>query len=167
MIDLNNILVPTDFSDSSLRALEFAQCMARQHNSLIHLLHVVEPDYVEKAPQGYESLARFRRARIMDAEEEVRRFLAKISISKTEITEAILEGFAPERILSYAGERRIDLILISTHGKGNSFSQQMGKVADKVLRKSELPVIIVKANVPVFTCGKVSFNRTWAENWVG
>jgi len=167
MLDLKNILVPTDFSDSSLRALEFGQCMAKQHNSLIHLLHIIEPDYVIKAPHGYESVARYRRVRILEAEEDLRRFVAKINTASTNITEAILEGYASEKILLYAMSNKIDLILLATNGSGKAFRQPMGKVADRILRSSKVPVILVKANVPVFAVDKVFYDNARAENWVG
>lgn len=167
MIDIKNILVPTDFSDSSLRALEFGQCMAKQHNSLIHLLHIVEPDYVVKSPRGDESMARYRRARILESEEDLRRFAAKVNLSDTKIAEAILEGYAPEKILLYARDARIDLILLSTTGSGKVTRQLMGKVADRVLRNSKIPVILVKANVPVFSVDKIFSQKEFTENWVG
>jgi len=167
MLKIKNILVPTDFSDSSLRVLEFGQCMAKQHNSLIHLLHIIEPDLIVKAPQGYRSVARYRRVRILEVEEDLRRFVAKINTASTNITEAILEGNAPENILLYAMSNKIDLILLATNGSGKAFRQPMGKVADRVLRSSKIPVVLVKTNVPVFAVDKIFYNNEYTENWVG
>lgn len=166
MIDLKNILVPTDFSDNSLNALEFSSCMAKQHNSLIHLLHVVEPDYLEQTPRAYDSMAHYRRARIMDAEEDVRRFLAKISLRDISVTESILEGYAPERIVNYAWDKKIDLILISAHGKGKNYLKPLGSVSQRVLKNSFVPVFLFKDSQPVHMNQRLKSDTHYIENWM-
>lgn len=166
MKSIKNILVPTDFSEDSLKALEFGQCMARPNNSLIHLLHIVEPDYLEKTPYGYESMARYRRSRVMEAEEDVRRFVAQISLRDTEVTEAILEGYAPERILSYCEEKKIDLVLMSTHGKGKSL-QPMGRVAERILRNSRAEVLFIKTKTDSLSFSRRPSRGVWSETLAG
>ena len=54
----------------------------------------------------------------------------------------VLEGRAGDEILDYAKSNKIDLIVISTHGRSGVSRWVMGSVADKVLRHSSIPVLI-------------------------
>ncbi len=45
MVSFKNILVPTDFSANSLQALEFGHTLAQQKQSILHVLHIIEPVY--------------------------------------------------------------------------------------------------------------------------
>jgi nucleotide-binding universal stress UspA family protein len=57
-------------------------------------------------------------------------------------------GHPAEEILRYADENDIDLILMATHGRSGIRRWAMGSVADKVLRASEVPVLLVRAGIP-------------------
>lgn len=64
---------------------------------------------------------------------------------RTTIKCEVLEGPVAETLASYSEENNIDLILIATHGRSGVGRWLMGSVADRVLRSSSVPVLMVNA----------------------
>ncbi|HKJ82010.1 MAG TPA: universal stress protein [Ignavibacteriaceae bacterium] len=166
MTNYKNILVPTDFSDNSIQALEFACILGRQSNSTLHVMHVIEPAlHSFRSADGFQQ-ERFVQSRQLDAEEEMRRFLSNISIKDIQIIEALNSGKPYEQILQYSHKAKIDLIIIASHGWTGLTHLITGNVANKVMRYSDIPTICIKSNI---LTEKDNRNRksTFAENWVG
>ena len=166
MVSFKNILVPTDFSANSLQALEFGHTLAQQKQSILHVLHIIEPVYNQNSLLDNFDEKQFQKSRILDAEEELRRFVNKISCQGVEIIEALHPGIPDEQILRYSKKNDIDLIIIASHGWTGLSHLITGNVANKVLRYSEVPTICIKANIPLQKENR-SLRNTFAENWVG
>ncbi|MGA2332224.1 MAG: universal stress protein [Syntrophales bacterium] len=140
------ILVPTDFSEYSDRALKQAVDIASEHNSKIYLLHVVDEivqcavdycldaavvDQVEKQSMAF-------------AEEKLKKEVKMLSESKDlQIISDVKKGYTYETILKEQKDKGIDLIVIASHGK-KGLIKHLGSVADKVLREAKCPVLLVK-----------------------
>jgi len=167
MLNFKNILVPTDFSENSTHALEFAHYLAKQSNSALHVLHIIEPINRSKPFNDNFTELRFERSRFLEAEEELRRFVNKISLQGVQIIEALDPGKPHEQILSYSRHHKIDLIVIASHGWTGLTNMTTGSVANKILRTSEIPTILVKSNALVMQKGIQNTKSTFAENWVG
>ncbi len=166
MNSFKNILVPTDFSDNSIQALEFACIVARQSNSILHIMHVIEPALQSfRSADGFHQ-ARFDQSRLLDAEEEMRRFLSNISIKDIKIIESINPGKPHEQILQYSYKKNIDLIIIASHGWTGLTHLITGNVANKVMRYSDIPTICIKSNMLMQKENR-SNKSSFAENWVG
>jgi len=166
MVNFQNILVPTDFSVNSVQALEFGQMLAKQNRAILHVLHIIEPVYNANQILDDFNEKRFEQSRILDAEEELRRFVNKISSQGIDIIEALTPGKPHEQILNYSRKNHIDLIVIASHGWTGLSHLITGNVANKVLRYSDIPIICVKSNVPLQK-ETISLRNTFAENWVG
>lgn len=147
MIALKNILVPTDFSDTSANAVRYAKAFAETFQASLHLLHVVEEllVYAWTPPEGSIPLAADIRT---DMEARTREQLHKL------LTDAERERFRAHfltltgspfvEIVRYAKEQDIDLIVLGTHGRGPIAHMLMGSVAEKVVRKAPCPVLTVR-----------------------
>lgn len=161
-----NILVPTDFSDNSIQALEFACVLARYSQSVLHVIHIIEPVLQSfRSADGFHQ-ARFEQSRLLDAEEEMRRFLSNISMKDIQIVETLNSGKPHEQILLYTRKTKIDLIVIASHGWTGLTHLITGNVANKVMRYSDIPTICVKANNLMQK--EAHYPKTsFAENWVG
>ncbi|MHB1687194.1 MAG: universal stress protein [Ignavibacteriaceae bacterium] len=166
MVDYKNILVPTDFSANSVEALEFGHLLAKQNKAILHVLHIIEPVYNPNQILDDFNEKRFEQSRYLDAEEELRRFINKVSSQGVDIIEALNSGKPYEQILNYSRKNRIDLIVIASHGWTGLSHLITGNVANKVLRYSEIPTVCVKSNT-IFQKDSVSHRSTFAENWVG
>jgi len=66
---------------------------------------------------------------------------------KTKVSGVVVVGNPPEEILRYADENGIDLILMATHGRSGISRWFIGSVADRVLRSSRVPVLLVRAGI--------------------
>lgn len=145
MIKVKNILLPTDFSKTSLAAAEYAVNLAMQYGAKIHLLHVLE-----KTPPilTIRTLDLSREKIIESIESDAKAQLEKITekIKKhgnVEIIPAIRKGLDYEEIINYSKEKKIDIIVIATHGRTGLLHTLLGSVAEKVIRYSKTPVLVI------------------------
>jgi len=141
------ILVPTDFSEYSDRAIREAIDIAKQFGAKIYLLHVINivhqcsVDYcMDSALVDQLEKQSEERTKSMFREE-----LDRISGSKSvDITTGTAMGLAYEEILNEQQKKSVDLIVIASHGKTGLLHHLMGSVADKVLKSAKCPVLLVR-----------------------
>jgi nucleotide-binding universal stress UspA family protein len=152
MVAFKEVLVPTDFSEYSVRAVDYGVEIAGKFASHITLVHVVEP-LLQAADLtwttvDFEELNREQRAA---AREQLDK-LAGDRIPKGIACDAvILFGKAFVEIVRCARERNADLIVMATHGRGAISHLLLGSTAEKVVRKATCPVLTVKHPKHVFS----------------
>jgi nucleotide-binding universal stress UspA family protein len=145
VIPIHRILVPTDFSDPAHAALTWASTLAREFNSRIFLLHVVPEPYAY--PWGTE-LATMNLTEILaQSEEGARQRLAELAeetgLPAARVIPSAVIGSPVDRILSIIKDEQIDLVVIGTHGRGLVGHLLLGSVAERVVRRSPVPVLTV------------------------
>ena len=148
MFTPKNILVPTDFSTYADAALKKAVDIAVQYNAKIYLLHVID----EKIQQcvadyciDYSVLKQLEADSVKTSQEKLKKEADAIAETKqVEIEFDVKTGIPAEVILSEQQEKGIDLIVIASHGRTGILSVLMGSVADRVVKGSKCPVIVVK-----------------------
>ncbi|HVN70953.1 MAG TPA: universal stress protein [Desulfomonilia bacterium] len=148
MFTPKTILVPTDFSQSSDRALEKAVDMAEKYNSKIVLLHVIDEniqqcvvDYClrnEEVEQLEEESVKRSRERLMQEANALK------GSRHVEIDFDLKKGVPAEIILDEQLKTGTDLIIIGSHGKKNIMKHLIGSVTDKVVRAAKAPVMVVR-----------------------
>jgi nucleotide-binding universal stress UspA family protein len=144
MSPFRTIVVAVDFSLSSDEALRTAFAIARDYGSRVHVLHVVaeplqQPWTIEAAGVDFEEV----RTRWRD---EAERQLAGITPPAElagKVVRAVAVGWPPTEIVRYAREHAVDLIVMGTHGYGPVKRFLLGSVADRTLRESHCPVLLV------------------------
>ena len=147
MINLDKILVPTDFSDFSKPAMRYACAIAARFESELHLLHVV-PDAAMLVPEA-GGLGGSGLVDQSDAlEEAAKSQLAALPENDwdngKEIVRVTRIGATFYEVIQYAKEQDVDLIVIGTHGRSGLMHLLMGSVAENVVRKAPCPVLTVK-----------------------
>ena len=144
MISIKTILVPTDFSDTSAAALDYARALAQAFGSTLHLIHVVPDPYTRPGTiEAYgPSLDGLLQQWKQQSEDHLRGLLADADASRT--TRAVLTGHAFVEIVQYAKRQNADLIVMGTHGRGPVAHMLLGSVAEKVVRKAPCPVLTVR-----------------------
>lgn len=145
MFDIKTIVVPTDFSKISFSAFEYARNMAEKMNAEIHLIHVMEKNPPLLAGQ-YSGAT--EEEKLISMEKELRASLRETAgvlreESNVRITEVFRIGTDYEEIVSYSKEINSDLIVIATHGRTGIFHTLLGSVAEKVIRFSKCPVLVI------------------------
>ena len=136
MSQLRRILVPTDFSEFSESAVDYACELAidsDKSRSEVHLIHVVSD-----TPGGGMQEAKLRSQ--LDS-------LGESIATKTELEHEtvtrILPGIPSQVITDYAHEHAIDMIVMGTHGRTGLSHFALGSVAERVVRSSACPVLVV------------------------
>ena len=143
---LETILMPTDFSEPSQRALEYATSLARRLGASLHLLHVVYfPLEAAASPEGYwVDLTNVRSQMRAEAESQIQALAA--SLQGIKVTTQVVEGTSPARaIIQAAKERPAQMIVMGTHGRGGVSHLLLGSVAERVVRTARCPVMTVSA----------------------
>ena len=143
-----HILVPTDFNPASDAALACAKELAARFDARLTLLHAVNdpmatgvwtPDvYVPATPEMQDKLLRAARERLegtLSAEERTR----------FGVTIEARIGGAAEIIEQFAGEQKVDLIVMGTHGRRGLSHMLLGSVAERLVRHAPCPVLTTHA----------------------
>ena len=145
-VTFERILVPTDFSEASDRALEYAKAIAWQSNSELLLAHVSPPVNMITPPEA----AWIDQEGIEAAESERLEESGAALRSEGYRAKAIsLTGPLYDEILGAAKQNGADLIVLGTHGRRGYNRLLLGSDAEAVLRQAHCPVLAVGPAVPV------------------
>ncbi|ELY47453.1 universal stress protein [Natronorubrum sulfidifaciens] len=144
----DRILVPTDGSDPATAAIKEAIELAAQNDAELHALYVVEPIPLggfsagaEPASAEWSDVVEKQRDEGNAATAEIAELAREHDL---EVVEAIEHGKPNVQILEYADEHDIDAIVMGTHGRSGADRLVLGSVTEKVVRKSEVPVLTVR-----------------------
>lgn len=140
MIRLQQILVPTDFSEYSDKALRYGVAFADQFGAALHLLHVVGHP-TEYGFTGVAGLQEELRAKASARMDEIAGMWTEYNFP---VHREILVGSPFVEIVRYAKSASTDMIVMGTHGRGPITHTLLGSVAEKVVRKSPCPVLTVR-----------------------
>ena len=141
MLAIKHILVPTDFSEPSDRALAMAVELARAFDAKLTLLHVwsiPNTGYAEALAWPIEAMEAAARRALDDA-------LASTSKSYAKTDAMLREGNEWKQVLAVVDELGIDLVVMGTHGRRGLPRLVLGSVAEKVVRLCPAPVLTVAA----------------------
>jgi len=137
------ILVPLDGSELAECVLPHVKAIARACGvGEVVLLEVVEPPPTWAA-EGVDLYA-VQNANIKAAKEYLPKVESQLSSEGFNVSSEILVGRAAETIAEFAKQNAIDLIAIATHGRSGVSRWVWGSVADKVLRSSYVPVLVIR-----------------------
>jgi nucleotide-binding universal stress UspA family protein len=142
-VSLDRVLVPIDFSDCSLDALEYAVLFAQRVKASLTLLHVFEP---VSYGLDFTLLHREKREHERDAMKGRLSALVSAVTSAGVSAEYQLRGGLPaDSILDAAQTHPTDVIIMGTHGRRGLSHVWCGSVAEAVLRKARCPVLTVRS----------------------
>lgn len=137
----NLILVPIDFEPASLKALGMAKDLAARLGGEVVLLHVYQlPVYTY--PGLEPSLMPGFHAEVTAAAE---RAVSSLAQQEGNLRAVLRQGDPATEILAAADELKVSMIVMGTHGRQGLAHLILGSVAEKVLRKSNVPVLSVRA----------------------
>jgi nucleotide-binding universal stress UspA family protein len=142
-LKIKSVLVPIDFSQPSFQALEFALPLLKQFGAELHLVHVFPPDY---------PLASMAALPLVVPEvtvgQRVRRHLKDIAKKHSVALEPgnihARRGRPFEEICRLAREKSVDLIVTSTRGLTGLEHLALGSTAERIVRYSPCPVLVVR-----------------------
>ena len=144
MLSIRKILYPTDFSECSRPAFELACALARDYGAEIVILHVAQLPLLTPIDGVFVPT-------VVDDTERAREQLELVSPTdpRITVTHRLVEGDPAIEINRLAGEAKIDLIVLGTHGRGGFGRLLMGSVAERVVRGAPCPVVTMKTSAAV------------------
>lgn len=161
---MKKILVPTDFSKSAEYALKVAAQIAKKNNGEIVLIHMLElPTSANVGVSGsYEipELMLFKNAAVSKIDNLMESpFLEGIKVSKLIQFEMAFDG-----ILSSVKAHNVDLIVMGSHGASGFQEMFIGSNTEKVVRNSDVPVLVIKKEDDNFNANDFVFASDFSDN---
>lgn len=136
---LKNILLATDFSEGSSRALPFVGGISRAFRSTVHLCHIVAPTPLAAgaaAPGLYEAAGK-------EATQQLSALFHAPVLNGLERKLILAEGTIEDELLKVIREKSIDLVVAGTHGRTGWRRLLLGSVAETIYRFATCPVLTV------------------------
>jgi nucleotide-binding universal stress UspA family protein len=138
MIAMKKILVPIDFAEASEAALLYGRQLAKVLGADLHVMHVMEHLLLSPTDSRPPAIEAGIAARLAERiTEDDRTTLSAVAVMRK-------GGVPGDEIVRYAEDEGIDLIVMGTHGRVNVAHQQIGSVADQVVRAAPCPVLTVR-----------------------
>jgi nucleotide-binding universal stress UspA family protein len=140
----DTILVPTDGSAGSRKALEHAVDLAKTNDAAIHVLSVVDVTALAAVEGNVGPM--------LDAFEETGNRVVSEAVERVEsegieaVEGSVGDGQPYRVILDYADEHGVDLIVMGTHGRTGLDRYLVGSVTEKVVRLADVPVLTIRAD---------------------
>ena len=141
----SNILVPFDASRFSIKAFKAALEIAQQHNSKIHVLTCLEKGNLG----AWYKDKRINKQIINDAKNFAKEFIDKLEKdaekSGVNFSSQVKETSSiAKEIISFSKTKKINLIVMGSHGQTGFNRMILGSVSNKVSQLAKCPVLIVK-----------------------
>ncbi len=159
---MKNILVPIDFSEYSEYALETAAILARKCNAKILALHMLElPNVVLTSSRDSQQLETIFFLKL--AEKKFKELINKDFLKDVGITPIIKHFKVFSEVNEVAKEQNVDFIVMGSHGASGVKEFFIGSNTEKVVRHSDIPVLVVKHNPVLLDFENVVFACDFSE----
>jgi nucleotide-binding universal stress UspA family protein len=144
MQEFNKILFPVDLSESSSKIVPYVQSMTKKFGSQIHILFAARVfDHFTSIYVPHPSINKFEKELIEGAEKRLYEFVDENFSEFPNTKTAVVAGDPSEEILSYIREKKIDLVIMGTHGRKGMDKIIFGSVAERVVKTAPVPVMVV------------------------
>jgi nucleotide-binding universal stress UspA family protein len=147
VMQIRTILLPTDFSDCGNYALAYATSLARKFAASVICVHVIEPIVPTVGYSGMTEplpIADITEQLEDSAERELPKLAECDECAGLDVEELIVYGDAAAEIVRVAKDRKVDLIVIASHGRTGLGRILFGSTAEAVVRHASCPVLVVK-----------------------
>lgn len=151
MFQPRKILVPTDFSRDADAAFGYALSIAAKYTARIFLLHVIS-NTLQRSLSEYchdpNIVDRVMNESIVFSNEKLKEAIDRERADRNiRIIPDVRKGQPHEEILKEAAERKIDLIVIASHGETGLKKYLIGSVTEKLLKEAECPVLLIPSQI--------------------
>jgi nucleotide-binding universal stress UspA family protein len=151
---MKKILVPTDFSDCSIAAIDYAARIARKMNGEIHLLHVVDVPTAESTfsvtgewgshSSKTTSDTRYMMGLMEETKVKMKKLKALSELQGLQVFDHAGAGSIVQNVNDFVVKHQIDLIIMGTQGTSGISEVFIGSNTEKIVRNAAVPVIAIK-----------------------
>ena len=143
MVQVDNILFPCDFTENASKILPYVLSLAEKYNSQIWILYVNNLDRWGGHFIPHTSLDRLRQEALAAAEKAMEKMCEEKLQSCPSFQKKIVSGDPATEILDLVESEGIDMVVMGTHGRKGMEHAIFGSVAENVVKKSPVPVLVV------------------------
>ena len=154
-VGFRQVLIATDFSPVSERALAYALPIVRQFGSTLSIVHAIEPEPRESIT--WDPLPRELDRRRIEAEQEMRRLSQEARITGLNPHVWLEKGRIWDVVSSIIQRENTDLLVLGTHGRGGLKKVVLGSTAEEILRLATCPVLTIGPGVPPADATRAEF----------
>ena len=148
-MEIKSILFPTDFSEGSAQALQYAVDMSKRYGAKLYVVHVIYD--IAKATGWYVphvSMDEMYKDIQEGAKKELERFGVEELAGVKNVERRVITGVPHEEIISFVSANKIDLVIMGTHGRKGIDKILFGSTAAQVVRHAPCPVLTVR--LPIY-----------------
>lgn len=135
----DQILFPTDGSETAATAFEYARSVASAHDATLHILHVADSTVTSTTRIGGDVVDVLER----EGKEFVDELAERANSAGISAVTDVQQGGPAEMIVEYADEYDIELIVMPTHGRDGLKRHLLGSVTERVVNTASTPVLTV------------------------
>jgi nucleotide-binding universal stress UspA family protein len=156
---MKNILVPIDFSVQAEYAAKVAASIARHTNARLFLLHMLElpTGVIDPASYGSSSNTPSALLFLKRAHEKFEDFKKQSFLKGLDVKDIVQFHKAFDGIISESKEHNIDLIVMGSKGTSGLEEMLIGSNTEKVVRNSDIPVLVIKEDIDEFKLDNIVF----------
>lgn len=164
------ILIATDGSKASENVADFGIEIAKSSGAKIYAVYVIDVTFLDSVLMDETSVKNVYAKFEIIGSEAISLIEENAKAAGIEAAPILLKGNPAEKILDFAENHKVDMIVIGSTGKSGTERFMLGSVSEKVVRHAKVPVLVVRAGFKperVFSCGKrdkkVSENIVYEE----
>jgi nucleotide-binding universal stress UspA family protein len=157
IVGFRQVLIATDFSDASERALSYGIAIARRYGSAVSVVHAVPPEPRDQVP--LEPLPKELNRRWLEAEQQMKRLRETAAIDDLNPHLVLEQGTPWSALAAVIDREKVDLLVLGTRGRGGLKKLALGSVAERVLRLAPCPALTVGPHVPTAAGRTAEFKR--------
>ena len=144
MMEIKKILFPIDLTENSSKILPYVLSFSEKYNSMIYLLHVVQDlQRWGKAFIHHTSMDKLQKEALEWTEKALNKVCDEELQSCPNFQRRIVSGDAIDEILKTIESEDIDLVIMGSHGRKGLEHVIFGSVAENVVKKSPVPVLVI------------------------
>ena len=144
MNEIKKIMVPVDFSENSQKILSTAADFAARFKAELVVVFVVQSfDDYSGFFVPHMPIIQLEEEMVKSAMEKMKSFVAETLDDSIPQATAILSGDVVEEVNRFAGEQKVDLIIMGTHGYKGLDKILFGSVAEKIVKTAPCPVLTI------------------------
>ncbi len=160
---MKKILVPTDFSKHALDALKVAAQIAQKNDSELFILNLLDlPSHMNDAVSNGVNIPEVMLF-LKKTNEKLEDLVAEDFLQGIKITTAARIERAFEGISTYSKEHGVDLIVMGSHGASGFQEMLIGSNTEKVVRSSDIPVLVIKSEIENFSAKNFVFASDFSD----
>jgi len=158
---MKKIIVPCDFSGQAINAYRLALDIAEQSNGEVHLVNIIELPVMHDTV--LMPVLTFEEALLKELQQKAEKQFEKLKTkyaSEVKVISRVLFGATSHMVLDYIEDKKIDLVVMGTHGASGVREYLIGSNAERIVRRSPVPVLAVKKYVKSSSIRNIIFPNT-------